>query len=77
MADNPDFYRARAAEERRNLEAATLDNVRDRCRRAEAAWEAMASRAERTQTLRDARETAAADARAELVAMPEQRVMIG
>lgn len=77
MADNPDFYRARAAEERRNLEAATLDNVRDRCRRAEAAWEAMASRAERTQTLRDARETAAANARTDLAAMPQATLMIG
>ncbi|WP_373928541.1 hypothetical protein QTN93_16685 [Sphingomonas aerolata] len=58
MADNPEFYRARAEEERRNGDAASLDNVRDRCRRAEKAWDDMASRAERTQTLRAAREAA-------------------
>ncbi|MEG8020356.1 hypothetical protein [Sphingomonas aerolata] len=58
MADNPEFYRARAEEERRNGDAASLDNVRDRCRRAEKAWDDMANRAERTQTLRAAREAA-------------------
>ncbi|MES3099182.1 hypothetical protein [Sphingomonas faeni] len=58
MADNPEFYRARADEERRNGDAALLDNVRDRCRRAEKAWDEMASRAERTQVLRAAREAA-------------------
>jgi len=58
MADNPEFYRARAEEERRNGDAASLDNVRDRCRRAEKAWDDMANRAERTQILRAAREAA-------------------
>ena len=58
MADNPEFYRARADEERRNGDAALLDNVRDRCRRAEKAWDDMASRAERTQIRRAAREAA-------------------
>lgn len=56
MADTPEFYRARAAEEHANGDAATLDNVRDRCRRAASAWEAMAARAERTQILRADRE---------------------
>ena len=56
MADTAAFYRARAAEEHDRADAATLDNVRDRCLRAEAAWLAMAIRAERTATLRAGRE---------------------
>ena len=58
MADNPEFYRARADEERRNGDAALLDNVRDRCRRAEQAWTEMADRAERTTEQRLIREAA-------------------
>jgi hypothetical protein len=46
------FYRERAAEARRDADAATLDNVRDRCLRAEAAWNDMAARAERGDKLR-------------------------
>ncbi|MFP5330321.1 MAG: hypothetical protein ACLGHC_09350 [Alphaproteobacteria bacterium] len=45
-------YLARAAEARAQAEAATLDNVRDRCLRSEAAWTAMADRAERTERMR-------------------------
>ena len=60
MVDMPEFYRARAAAEHANAEAATLDNVRDRCERAEAAWTQMAERAERTQKQREAREGVAA-----------------
>lgn len=56
MADDPIFFRARAEQERAAGDAATLDNVRDRCRRAQAAWEAMAIRAERTRTMRANRE---------------------
>jgi len=58
MADTAEFYRNRAAEEHGLAVAATLDNVRDRCLRAEAAWLAMADRAERTATLRATREAA-------------------
>ena len=47
-----EFYSARAAEARRDAEAAVLDNVRDRCLRAAEAWESMAARAERTGTFR-------------------------
>lgn len=47
-----EIYLARAAEARAEAEAATLDNVRDRCLRSEAAWNAMASRAERTEEMR-------------------------
>jgi hypothetical protein len=52
MSTHHDFYSARAAEARADADAATLDNVRDRCLRAAAAWEAMAARAQRTDTLR-------------------------
>jgi len=45
-------YLARAAEARAQAEAATLDNVRDRCLRSEAAWNEMAARAERTERMR-------------------------
>ncbi|KQM28933.1 hypothetical protein ACVOMT_12910 [Sphingomonas panni] len=58
MADTAEAYRARAAVERANAEAATLDNVRDRCRRAEQAWTEMADRAERTTEQRLIREAA-------------------
>ncbi|MGN6375907.1 MAG: hypothetical protein ACTHMG_10160 [Sphingomonas sp.] len=60
MADDPDFYRARAAAEHAAAEAATLDNVRVRCERAEAAWTQMADRAERTRRQREEREAATA-----------------
>ena len=63
MADTPQFYRARAEEQRTLSGAATLDNVRDRCDRAASAWETMALRAERAQVMRTERE-AAASARA-------------
>ena len=56
MADNPDFYRARAVEEQANADAAVLDNVRDRATRAARAWADMADRAERTRTQRLVRE---------------------
>jgi hypothetical protein len=46
-------YLARAAEARAQADAATLDNVRDRCLRSEAAWSEMAARAERTERMRE------------------------
>jgi len=52
MNDDPAFYRARAEEEQRNADNATLDNVRDRCLRAEDAWTRMAERAARTEEMR-------------------------
>jgi hypothetical protein len=45
-------YLARAAEARQQAESATLDNVRERCLRSEAAWAEMAARAERTEKMR-------------------------
>ena len=63
-------YLARAAEARADAEAATLDNVRERCLRSEAAWAEMAARAERTEKMRatlqaDKEKAAAAMAAAE------------
>lgn len=52
MSTQHDFYEARAAEARREAEAATLDNVRDRCLRAAMAWDAMAARAHRSDVMR-------------------------
>ena len=48
------FYTARAEEARENAEEATLDHVRERCRRSEAAWAALAERAERSEQLKAA-----------------------
>jgi hypothetical protein len=52
MSQQLDFYLARAAESRADADAATLDNVRDRCLRAAAAWDDMAARAARSDRLR-------------------------
>jgi hypothetical protein len=45
-------FMIRAGQARADANAATLDNVRDRCLRAEAAWLEMAARAERTEKMR-------------------------
>jgi hypothetical protein len=45
-------YLDRAAECRREAEAATLANVRDRCLSSALAWESMADRADKTETYR-------------------------
>ena len=61
MSVTNEFYRTREAEARREAEAATLDNVRDRHLQAAAAWAAMAVRGERTERRRaetDARKAA-------------------
>lgn len=49
-------FRANAAKARADAEAATLDNVRDRYLRAEAAFIAMAERQERIDSARAIRE---------------------
>lgn len=51
---NLEFYLARAAQARADAEAATLDNVRERCRRSEVAWTLLAERAERSEVMRAA-----------------------
>lgn len=48
------FYRARVEQARAEGEAATLAHVRERCRRSEEAWTLLASRAERSEKLREA-----------------------
>jgi hypothetical protein len=52
MSTHYQFYMDRAADARRDAEAATLTNVRERCLRAAAAWEDMASRVARTERMR-------------------------
>ncbi|MGQ0558605.1 MAG: hypothetical protein ACT4OE_03320 [Sphingosinicella sp.] len=52
MSTHHEFYLERAAAARRDADEATLVNVRDRCLRAAAAWEEMASRAARTERMR-------------------------
>lgn len=49
---NLDFFLARAEQARAEGEAATLDHVRERCRRSEAAWQSLAHKAERSERLR-------------------------
>jgi hypothetical protein len=53
MSAQADFYSARAAEARNDAAAANLSNVRERCLRAAAAWEAMAARAHRSDVMRE------------------------
>lgn len=55
-----DLYMQRAAEARADADKAELENVRERCLRAETAWLVMAERAERTERLRAAHEVAKA-----------------
>ena len=65
MSTQHDFYAARAAEARADADAATLDNVRDRCLRAADAWESMAQRARRNENFRAKQDAAKAAAAAE------------
>ena len=69
MSSQYDFYTARAADARADADSANLDNVRERCLRAAAAWEAMAARAHRSETFRAKQEAdKAAAASAEPIA---------
>ena len=52
MSATSDFYLARAAECAAEAQAATLDNVRERCLRSEAAWQMMADRLKRAEKMR-------------------------
>ena len=47
-----DVYLLRAEQARADADDATLENVRERCLRSEAAWMEMAARAERTEKMR-------------------------
>ena len=51
-SSNLKFYLARVEQARAEAEAATLDHVRERCRRSEEAWTALADRAIRSDKLR-------------------------
>ena len=51
---NLSFFLARAEQARVEGDAATLDHVRERCRRSEAAWQALADRAERSEQMKAA-----------------------
>ena len=53
MSVQQEFYLARAAEARADAEAATLENVRERCLRSEEAWNQMAARVERGERMRE------------------------
>lgn len=53
MSATSEFYLARAAESARDAQNATLDNVRERCRRSEAAWLTMADRIARGEAMRE------------------------
>ena len=53
-SSNLQFFLARAEQARAEAEAATLDHVRERCRRSEAAWTALADKAERSELMRAA-----------------------
>ena len=52
-SSNLQFFLARADQARVEGEAATLEQVRERCRRSEAAWAALAHKAERSERLRE------------------------
>lgn len=49
---NLQFFLARAKQARDEANAATLDHVRERCRRSEAAWNMLAAQAQRSERLR-------------------------
>ena len=65
-SSNLNFFIARAEQARAEAEAATLAHVRERCRRSEAAWQALASKAERSEHMRE--QEAERKAAAQLVA---------
>lgn len=68
MTKQHEFYTERAEDARRDADTASLANVRDRCLRAAAAWDAMAARAARSEQGRaqtEARKAAAAVVEAE------------
>lgn len=62
MSGSSEFYLACAAQSLRDADTSTLNNVRDRCLRSAASWQAMAERAAEIETNRRAREKRAADA---------------
>ena len=61
-SSNLDFYLARVEQARAEGAAATLDHVRERCARSEAAWQSLADKAKRSERLREAEATRKAEA---------------
>ena len=53
-SSNLSFFLARAEQARAEGAEATLEHVRERCRRSEAAWQALADKAERSERMREA-----------------------
>ena len=51
-SSNLQFFLDRAEQAREEAEVATLDHVRERCRRSEAAWTLLADKARRSELLR-------------------------
>jgi hypothetical protein len=51
-SSNVQFFLARVEQARAEGDEATLDQVRERCRRSEAAWQALANKAERSEKLK-------------------------
>ena len=64
MSVTRDFYLARASDCAAEAASATLDNVRDRALRSEAAWRQMADRMQRVETQRVVAEAARQERRA-------------
>lgn len=65
MSQTFDFYDARANESAAEAAAATLDNVRDKALRSEAAWRQLANRVLRMEAARRAADQARSDRLAE------------
>ena len=62
LNSNLEFFLARVEQARVEGEAATLDHVRERCQRSEAAWQSLANKAKRSEQLREAEAARKAEA---------------
>jgi hypothetical protein len=68
-SSNLQFFLTRVAQAHEEAEEATLDHVRERCLRSEAAWQALADKAQRAERMRlqEAERKAEAESRASVV----------
>jgi hypothetical protein len=73
-SSNLQFFLARAEQARAEASEATLEHVRERCHRSEAAWQALAHKAERSEHLRAEEAERKAAAAATVVDDPEARI---
>lgn len=71
MSAQHKFYREQAAQAREGASEATLDNVRSRWLKSEAAWTELADRSERAEQMRDKLIVDKANERAALAAEAE------